>query len=164
MAERQTTSDRSDGIRSSGRRRASDSPDEGTATSRDEHAVGMRDEEVPRGHESERSAARPGHSDRRSSGQRRGGRLTAAKAARRGLEQIAELTGREADGVAAVEPSDDGWVVGVEVVEDRRIPSSTDVLAIYQAELDQGGELVSYRRIKRYKRGQGDSDYEGESW
>jgi hypothetical protein len=63
-----------------------------------------------------------------------------------------------------VEPSEDGWVVGVEVVEDRRIPSSTDILAIYQAELDEGGELISYRRIKRYKRGQGDSDYGGESW
>ena len=93
-----------------------------------------------------------------------GGRLTAARAAQMGVQQIAEVTGRQVDGVAAVEPSDDGWVVGVEVVEDQRIPSSTDVLAIYQADLDQDGELISYRRIKRYKRGQGDGDYGGEGW
>lgn len=116
---------------------------------------------------SERDRAETGHDERRDghSSRSRGGRqLTAAKAARMGLQQVAEVTGREADGVAEVEPSEDGWVVGVEVVEDRRIPSSTDVLAIYQAELDHGGELVSYRRIKRYKRGQGDTDYGGESW
>jgi hypothetical protein len=57
-----------------------------------------------------------------------------------------------------VERTDDGWAVGVEVVEDRRIPSSTDVLAIYEAELDGLGELVSYRRLKRYSRGRGDAN------
>ena len=90
--------------------------------------------------------------------------MTAAKAAQMGLQQIAEVTGRQVDGVAGVEPSDDGWIVGVEVVEDHRVPSSTDILAIYQAELDQSGELLSYRRTRRYRRGQGDSDYGGESW
>ncbi len=91
-------------------------------------------------------------------------RLTAARAARLGLQQIAELTGKVAECVAAVEPSDDGWTVGVEVIEDSRIPSSTDVLAIYQAEVSPHGELVSYRRLRRYRRGQGDTDYGGESW
>lgn len=105
---------------------------------------------------------RPGR--RRSARPGDGGRLAAVRAAQLGLQQIAEVTGRQVDGVAAVEPSDDGWLVGVEVVEDRRIPSSTDVLAIYQADLDHDGELISYRRIKRYRRGQGDSDYGGESW
>lgn len=101
--------------------------------------------------------ARPGR-------QRRVERLTAARAAHFGLRQIAELTGKDAEGVAAVEPSDDGWTVGVEVVEDRRIPPSADVLAIYQAEVGSGGDLISYRRLRRYRRGQGDPDYGGESW
>jgi hypothetical protein len=88
--------------------------------------------------------------------------LSAAKAAQLGLEQIEELTGKEPAGVTSVEPVDEGWAVGVEVVEDKRIPSSTDMLAVYQAELDASGELRSYRRQRRYSRGSGDSTDNGD--
>lgn len=83
-------------------------------------------------------------------------RLTAASAAENGLRQIAELTGKQPEGITGVEPGEDGWVIGVEVVEDRRVPSAADILATYEAELDTGGELVSYRRVRRYPRGRGD--------
>jgi hypothetical protein len=73
--------------------------------------------------------------------------------ARRAAGYVAELTGKEPDGIVSLEQSgDDRWKVGVEVVETRRIPDSTDVLAVYEAELDAEGELVSYRRVKRYSR------------
>jgi hypothetical protein len=85
------------------------------------------------------------------------GRLSAAQAARAGLEQIAQLTGKRPEGVTAVEPGDDGWIVGVEVVEDPRIPSSADILAVYETEFDLSGELLAYRRVRRYARGRGDS-------
>ena len=85
-------------------------------------------------------------------------RLPAAKAGQAGLQQITELTGKDPEGVSGVEPTDDGWLVTVEVIEDRRIPSSTDLLATYQIELDPDGELVSYGRTRRYARGRGDSD------
>jgi hypothetical protein len=88
----------------------------------------------------------------------RSGGLTAAKAGQAALRQIAELTGKDPEGVTGIEPADDGWMVGVEVVEDRRIPSSVDILATYETELDSGGDLVSYRRVKRYTRGHGDSE------
>jgi hypothetical protein len=74
------------------------------------------------------------------------------------MRQIAELTGKQAEGITGVEPGDDGWIVGVEVLEDQRIPSSTDILATYETEVDADGELVSYRRVKRYTRGHGDSE------
>jgi hypothetical protein len=74
------------------------------------------------------------------------------------LRQITELTGKEPEGVTGVERGDDGWVVGVEVVEDRRVPSSTDILATYEIELDMDGELMSYRRVRRYPRGRGDDE------
>ena len=45
----------------------------------------------------------------------------------------------------------------MDVIEDRRIPSSTDILATYEAELDNDGELLSYRRVRRYSRGRGDN-------
>jgi hypothetical protein len=85
------------------------------------------------------------------------GRLSAAQAARIGLDQIAELTGKEPEGVTGVEPGEDGWIVTVEVVEDPRIPSSADILATYETEFDMSGELLSYRRVRRYSRGRGDS-------
>jgi hypothetical protein len=81
--------------------------------------------------------------------------ISAAQAGRVGLRQIAELTGKEAEGVTGVEPTEDGWLVTVEVVEDRHIPSSTDVLATYEIETDLAGELISYRRDQRYSRGHG---------
>ncbi|WP_229401010.1 gas vesicle protein GvpO [Micromonospora okii] len=82
--------------------------------------------------------------------------LSAAEAAREGLRLIDALTNREAQGVVSLEPTDEGWRVGVEVVEDRRIPSSTDLLGLYEIDLDVDGELLGYRRVRRYQRGKGE--------
>lgn len=81
--------------------------------------------------------------------------MRAAEAAQLALEQVRELTGREIEGVTSLQRAEQGWLVGVEVVETRRVPDTTDILAVYEAELDEDGELVSYRRIDRYARGRG---------
>jgi hypothetical protein len=86
--------------------------------------------------------------------------VTAAQAAQAGLRSLVELIGKKPEGVTALEPTDDGWLVGVEVIEDQRVPSSADILAVYEAELDPGGDLISYRRTARYPRGRGDSSKE----
>ncbi|GAB1820022.1 gas vesicle protein GvpO [Herbidospora sp. RD11066] len=83
------------------------------------------------------------------------GALTAVTAGEAGVKQIVGLTSKEAEGVTLVEPADEGWVVVVEVVEDRRIPSSGDILALYEADLDGEGNLLAYRRKARYRRGSG---------
>jgi hypothetical protein len=82
--------------------------------------------------------------------------LNAAEAGQDALRQLVDLTGKEPEGVSGVEPSDDGWVVTVDVVEDRRIPSTSDMLAAYEMELAPDGELISYRRVRRYTRGRVD--------
>ena len=69
--------------------------------------------------------------------------LPAIEAANAGLRHIAELTGREPEGVVSLEPNNGGWVVGVEVVEDRRIPSSTDILGLYEAKIDSDANLAA---------------------
>jgi hypothetical protein len=84
-------------------------------------------------------------------------RLSATEAGREGLRQIAELTGKDPESVTGVQRSEDGWLVAVDVIEDRRIPSSTDILSTYEAEIDDDGELLSYRRVRRYSRGRGDN-------
>jgi hypothetical protein len=79
--------------------------------------------------------------------------LTAAEAAREGMRQIADFTGRSPEGVTSIEPAENGWFLEVEVLEDKHIPSSSDILALYEVVLDQEGVLESYRRIRRYARG-----------
>ena len=70
-----------------------------------------------------------------------------------GAEQLVELTGKEFEGIVGIAKSEDGWTIEVEVLEMRRIPTTTDVLAAYEVTLDQGGDLVGYRRLDRYVRG-----------
>ncbi|GAA2592695.1 hypothetical protein GCM10010411_27210 [Actinomadura fulvescens] len=82
--------------------------------------------------------------------------ISASEAAKHAVDHVTRLTGRDAEGVVGVERSDDGWQVAVEIVETHRIPDSADILAIYQTALDDGGDLVSYRRHRRYLRGQVD--------
>jgi hypothetical protein len=82
--------------------------------------------------------------------------LPANLAAQAGLRHITELSGKTPTGVTSLERGEDGWLIGVEVVEDRRVPSSADILAIYDVEVDVDGALVAYRRTGRYPRGRSD--------
>ena len=74
----------------------------------------------------------------------------------RATERLSRLTGKRAESVSAVVPSDDGWRMTVEVVELERVPETTSVLGTYEAEIDEDGRLVSYERTRRYMRNQAD--------
>ena len=86
--------------------------------------------------------------------------LPASEIAQVALREVGELVGKSPVGVTSVQPSDDGWTVEVEVVVDRRSPSSTDMLASYVVVLDLDGQLLSYRRTRRYVRGVADQRVE----
>jgi hypothetical protein len=73
--------------------------------------------------------------------------------ARRAAQQLAELTGKEPESIIGLKRTDDGWQVQLEVLEVNRIPHTTDLLALYQVDVDSDGELVAYRRVSRYVRG-----------
>ncbi len=90
---------------------------------------------------------------KRSGQSRKARRLGSVEAAQAAQRQLAELTGREPEGIVGLERDDDGWTVEVEVLELERIPRTTDVLATYEVTLDQRGELTGYRRSGRYVRG-----------
>ncbi len=80
------------------------------------------------------------------------------KIAKRAAQQLLELTGQAAEGVTALERTDEGWHVEIEVIETRRIPDTTDILAVYDVEVDRGGTLVGYSRKRRYVRGREDEE------
>jgi hypothetical protein len=77
-----------------------------------------------------------------------------AKIIERARNEVEQLLGTEAEGVSGIERSNGSWCVTVEVVEVRRVPDSTDVLASYGVVLDEDGNLVSLERKRRYRRSQ----------
>lgn len=77
----------------------------------------------------------------------------ATELAKSAARELLELTGKGAESITGLERTDDGWVVQVEVVEVRRIPDTTDVLALYEVTTDDRGGMQGYRRVKRYARG-----------
>ena len=72
----------------------------------------------------------------------------------RAKEQLRDLTGYGVDNVSGFAKVDGGWQLSLTVVELHRIPPVTDVLASYKVDLDEAGDIVSYRRSKRYFRDQ----------
>ena len=92
-----------------------------------------------------------------------GKRLSARDAVQAVREDFPALLGRPVESVLGVERADEestngGWLVTVQVIELERIPRSTDILGAYAVELDSDGELIGYRRRRRYHRSQADED------
>lgn len=101
----------------------------------------MADEERRRGGDDGEGTARP-----------RGG---SARLAARARDQLAEITGLQAESVTAIERAEDGtWFVTVDLLELERVPETDDLLGSYEAQVDADGELLGYRRVRRYARSQ----------
>ena len=73
-------------------------------------------------------------------------------------EALSRINGLEADRVSSVVNEPDGWHVTVDLIELKRIPPSTDVIAAYDAVFAPDGALVSYHRSRRYRRDQMSED------
>jgi hypothetical protein len=82
------------------------------------------------------------------------GRLSASELAQAALTTVEELTGHKSEAVTGLDWDGEYWQVSVDVLELARIPNSTDVLACYVVQLDEGGTLRGYHRTARFQRGQ----------
>jgi hypothetical protein len=79
--------------------------------------------------------------------------LPIGQLAERTRRELVEITGLQPEGVTSVErDEDEKWTVTVELLEFSRIPGTDDVLGTYEASVDATGELLGYRRIRRYPR------------
>jgi hypothetical protein len=103
-----------------------------------------------------RSSSSGRSTDRGTTGgpRRRSGKGNAAWAIRSAVEQLQELLGRAPESVSALKSTEAGWEADVEVLELERVPETTSVMATYRVTLDDEGDLVEYRRTRRYSRGQ----------
>jgi hypothetical protein len=101
---------------------------------------------------SQRSTSRP-------PARQRATRITGAEeAARRAATSLTRIIGHPAEGSSDVgRVEDKNWRVCVDVVEVARIPDTTSLMATYEVDLDEDGDLLGYRRLRRYHRGAADS-------
>ena len=67
-------------------------------------------------------------------------------------EQLAQMTGLKPDAVSAFTKDEEGWHISVEMIELQRIPEASDILATYDVNLDDKGNLLRYQRTRRYLR------------
>lgn len=79
---------------------------------------------------------------------------TGSKIAEQAKKHLAQITRLEPDTVSALTKDEQGWHVSVDLIELKRIPAATDVMATYEALLDEEGNLISFERTRRYQRGQ----------
>jgi Gas vesicle synthesis protein GvpO len=82
------------------------------------------------------------------------GRLSAAELSEAATRTVQELTGYQPEAVTALEWDGEFWDVTVDVLELARIPNTTDVIASYVVQLDEGGTLRGMKRAHRFVRGQ----------
>ncbi|MBS1165403.1 MAG: hypothetical protein H6R00_1428 [Proteobacteria bacterium] len=80
--------------------------------------------------------------------------VTIVELIRKVKSQMPELTGFTADSVSELAATDNGWEVTANLLELKRIPPTTDLLAAYRITLDKEGNVVGYYRTRRYLRDQ----------
>ncbi|CAM5355978.1 MULTISPECIES: gas vesicle protein GvpO [Streptomyces] len=102
---------------------------------------------------------KPARRSTASKGSRKESVRGARAAAEHACESLTDLIGHCTEGVSAVRRAEEhsGWRVDVDVLEVPRIPDTTSLLATYEVELDGDGELLEYRRVRRYRRGAADT-------
>ncbi len=80
--------------------------------------------------------------------------LSLTEIARKAKEQLSEVTGMAPETISGIRYDDDYWYVNVETLELSRIPPTTDIMSSFLVQLDGDGDLVEYRRTRRYFRNQ----------
>lgn len=69
------------------------------------------------------------------------------------MQTVRELTGYRPEAVTGLEWDGESWRVSVDVREVARVPNTTDVMATYIVQLDEQGQLLGYKRERRFIRG-----------
>jgi hypothetical protein len=78
------------------------------------------------------------------------------KIAEQAKTQLTQLTGLKPETVSSLSKNPEGWHVSVDMLEMKRIPEASDVLATYEVLLDEDGNVLSFERTRRYYRGEAD--------
>jgi len=67
-------------------------------------------------------------------------------------EELSKVTGLELSTSLGAIKEEKGWKVTVEMIEKHSIPDQMDILAIYEAILDDDGNMIEFNRKRLRKR------------
>ncbi len=67
-------------------------------------------------------------------------------------EELSKITGLELGNVIGSTKTEAGWLISVEMVEKHSIPDQMDILAVYDALMDDEGTLLQFKRKRMRKR------------
>lgn len=70
------------------------------------------------------------------------------------VEALRDLTSLEPEAAVGLQWDGESWLVTLDVLELRRVPDTTDLLATYIVQLDDDGRLLGYERTRRFQRSQ----------
>jgi len=68
--------------------------------------------------------------------------------------QMQAITGMAPETVSRLDRADDGWNVGIDMVEHQAVPRTYDLLASFDVVLDNTGEIRCWHRTGRFIRNQ----------
>ena len=67
-------------------------------------------------------------------------------------EELSRLIGLKASSTIGAIKDERGWHISIEMLEKQSIPDQMDILAIYEALLDEEGNLLGFERKSMRKR------------
>jgi hypothetical protein len=70
----------------------------------------------------------------------------------RARDQLSKITGLKLSSTLSATKNNGNWIVSLELVEKHSIPDQMDILALYEANLDEEGNITSFTRKKLRKR------------
>jgi hypothetical protein len=80
--------------------------------------------------------------------------LSAKEMTEAAVEALRDLTSLEPEAAVGLQWDGESWLVTLDVLELRRVPDTTDLLATYVVQLDDDGGLLGYERTRRFQRSQ----------
>jgi len=67
-------------------------------------------------------------------------------------EELGKITGLELSSTLGTVREEKGWKISMEMVEKHSVPDQMDILAIYEAIVDDNGNLIEFNRKGLRKR------------
>jgi len=64
-----------------------------------------------------------------------------------------ELFKKEPESISAIEKSEKGWQVQMEVLERKAVPDKFDLLKVFEFTLDANGKVLGFKQTKKIQRG-----------
>jgi len=67
-------------------------------------------------------------------------------------EELSKITGLELSSTLGAVRDEKGWKITLEMVEKHSLPDQMDILAVYEVQLDDNGDVIEFNRLRLRKR------------